>query len=366
MQVLECGGAGGTGNQVAALCNALPKDRFETQLVYNVRPGCDAEEFRRSASGAAQAFIIPQLTREIAPVRDLRAFWSLYRLFKREKPDVVHAHSSKAGALARPAAWLAGVPRIFYTPHGYGFLQQDRGALSRLLYKLAELSVSWIGTIVAVSPSEASFAQPLAWGKAVETVCDPYLGALPAEGQAEPRKGMLVGSCGRLTTARQPHAFVNLSQRLTDSRNDLKCVWIGGGELESAVKRDLENMNLLAKVEVTGWLPGEQARRRIAELDVLVHYSRWDGLPNAVLEAMAHGLPVVASDVPGCRDAVVHGETGFLAKNEKELLELTLELVDDPALRRRMGEAGRRRVQQQFDRKAAVARLEGLYQGHAG
>jgi len=366
LQVLECGGPGGTGNQVAALCNALPHDRFDVQLVYNVRPGCDADEFRKSAQGAAQAFRIDTLTREISPLRDARALWSLYRLFKREQPDVVHLHSSKAGALGRPAAWLAGVPRIFYTPHGYGFLQADRGGLSRALYKLAELSVSWIGTVVAVSPSEAALAKPLAWGNRVETVCDPYLGALPPSNHTQPRKETWVGACGRLTAARQPNVFVNLSQRLTDSRNGLKCVWIGGGELEGRVKSDLENMNLLSKVEVTGWLPGADAQERLGDLDVLVHYSRWDGLPNAVLEAMAHGIPVVASDVPGCRDAVVDGETGFLAATEKDLLEKTLRLVDDPALRRKLGEAGRRRVQDCFDQKAALARLEALYQGHAG
>ncbi len=360
-QVLECGGAGGTGNQVAALCNGLDPARFDVGLLYAVR-GHDAAAYRAAASGAKRAFYLPEMVREISPLKDLRAFWKLYRLFRAEAPDVVHAHSSKAGFLARVAARLAGVPRVFYTPHGYGFLQQDRSLLSRGLYRALEWSASGIGTIVAVSPSEAAFARKLSRGRPVEVVCDPFLGE-PAE--LLPHDGTVVGGCGRLTYARHPEAFVNLCQRLTDSRNDLRCVWIGGGEDEPAVRRHLENMNLTSKVEVTGWLESEKARERLRGLDVFVHYSRWDGLPNAVLEAMAMGLPVVASDAPGCRDAVVHGETGFLAKTEVELLEYSHRLVDDKELRRRLGEAGRKRVIREFSLKTALERLSALYSAPA-
>jgi glycosyltransferase involved in cell wall biosynthesis len=120
-------------------------------------------------------------------------------------------------------------------------------------------------------------------------------------------------------------------------------------------------MNLLSKVELTGWLPQPQALTQLRRLDVFVHFSRWDGLSNAVLEAMAQGLPVVASDIPGNRDAVVHGETGFLAKSEMELLEYCLKLVGDPALRGRMGKAGQERVRREFSRSQALSRLTALY-----
>jgi hypothetical protein len=209
-QVLECGGPGGTGNQVAAICNGLPAGDFDVSLVYAVRPGADADAYRRSASGAARAFYLPEMTRAVSPIQDLRALRKLHALFKAEKPDVVHAHSSKAGVLARWAAWLAGVPRIFYSPHGYGFLQQDRPRAARALYRLAERLTSWIGTIVAISPSEAELARPLAWGKPVELVCDPFLGDWPPRAEPRPHEGLVVGSCGRLTAARNPQAFFNI------------------------------------------------------------------------------------------------------------------------------------------------------------
>jgi glycosyltransferase involved in cell wall biosynthesis len=170
-----------------------------------------------------------------------------------------------------------------------------------------------------------------------------------------------VGGCGRLTAARNPEAFVNLCQRLTDSRNEIKCLWIGGGEAEAQVHGHIENMNLLGKVEITGWIEPGEARERMRKLDLFVHYSRWDALPNAVLEAMALGLPVVASAIPGNRDLVSHGRTGFLAKSEVELFEYCLKLIDDPSLRRRLGESGQERVRREFGRGEALARLEALY-----
>lgn len=358
-EVLECGGPGGTGNQVAAICNALDPERFEAGLAFASR-GTDPEEYRQGAAGAKKAFYIPEMVREISVLQDLKALIKLYRLFRREAPDVVHAHSSKGGFLARLAAWLAGVPRIFYSPHGYGFLQQDRSRAARALYKTLEFSVSWIGEIAAVSPSEAELARRLSWGKPVHVVKDAYLGESPAP-ELSPHEGTAVGSCGRLAAARNPEAFINLAQRLTDSRNNLKCVWIGGGEAEPSLRTHLENMNLLGKVEVTGWLEAGKVQERLRGLDILVHFSRWDAMPNAVLEAMALGLPVVASDIPANRDAVIHGETGFLAKNEIELLEYCLKLVDDPDLRSRLGGAGRERVRREFGLREALSALEELY-----
>ncbi len=360
-EVLECGGPGGTGNQVAAVCNGLDPGTFEVGLVFAARQS-DPESYRKLAPGALKAFYVPEMVREISPAKDWAAFKKLLAIFRQEKPDVVHAHSSKAGILARLAAKAAGVPRIFYSPHGYGFLQQDRSAASKILYFAAEWSVSWIGNIAAVSPSEAALARPLSWGKTVHLTPDACLMEPPTEPPPQ-KEGLLFGACGRVTAARNPDAFAHLCQRLTDARYNLRCVWIGAGELEAKLRQDLENMNLLRKVEITGWLSREEAARRMAALDVFVHYSKWDALPNAVLEAMALGLPVVASDIPACQDAVIHGETGFLAKTEIELLEYCLKLADDAGLRKRLGDAGRARAHKDFSLQGLLATLSALYKG---
>jgi len=355
-EVVECGGPGGTGEQVAAICNGLDPARFDVSLVYAVRGG-EPEEYRAKCAGAKAAYFIPELTREISLSRDLSAFRRLRALFAEHRPDVVHAHSSKAGVLARSAAKAAGIKSIFYTPHGYGFLQQDRSAASRGLYKAVETALSRVGSVIACSPGEAALARSIG-ARDVHTVCDAYLGEFL---EPLPHDGVAVGSCGRLTYARNPDAWILLAQRLTDSRNGLKCVWIGGGDDEARMRVLLENMNLAGRAEITGWLPAADARERLRALDLFVHYSRWDAMPNAVLEAMAAGLPVVASDNAGNRDAVEDGVTGFIVKSEVELLERCQQLFGDKALRLKLGAAGRERVRREFSRERMLAELSRLY-----
>jgi glycosyltransferase involved in cell wall biosynthesis len=356
-EVVECGGPGGTGEQVAAICNGLDPARFEVSLIYAVRSG-SADTYRAKCAGAKNAYHIPEMTREISPVADLVALAKLRALFAAHRPDVVHAHSSKAGVLARVAAKAAGIKTIFYTPHGYGFLQMDRSPSARFFYRTVEKAASWIGTVIACAPGEAAAAKAL--GASTTTVCDAYLGEF---GDPMPHEGIAVGACGRLTYARDPDAWILLAQRLTDSRNGLKCLWIGGGEDEARLRVLLDNMNLAGRAEITGWRTAADARERMRALDLFVHYSRWDALPNAVLEAMAAGLPVVASDNAGNRDAMVEGVTGFIVSNEVELLERCQHLIDDKALRLKLGAAGRERVRREFSRERMLAELSRLYSG---
>ena len=138
-------------------------------------------------------------------------------------------------------------------------------------------------------------------------------------------------------------------------------MWIGDGELGEAVREMIRDMNLAGRLEVTGWLEPAAARERMRGLDLFVHFSRWEGLPNAVLEAMATGVPVVASDVPGNRDAI--GDTGLFAADEVQLLERALELVDDPARRKKLGAAARTRVEKEFSRTKTLETLQRLYGG---
>lgn len=363
MQVVECGGPGGTGYQVSAICNGLDPSRFEVQLAYSVRRGSSPAEYEALTRGARSFHHVPEMVREIMPFLDILAWLRLYRLFRRLKPDVVHAHSSKAGFLARTAAWAAGIPRIYYSPRGYSFLQTDRGRLSRLLYRSLERAISWIGEVVAVSESEAELARKVAWARNVRVVRDAYLGEIERDPVSPLASGgpVLICASGRLSYPRHPEAFARLARRLSDCRAQARCVWIGGGELERELRELIRDLGLDGKLELTGWLSREDALARLRQADVLVHYSRWEGLPNAVLEAMALGKPVVASDIPANRELVKDQENGFLARGEKELFERAVQLVDDPALRARLGERGRAIVRAEYSRERLMRELSELY-----
>lgn len=356
-QVVECGGPGGTGAQVAALCRALNPDRFETTLVYNVRPGSLPADYEALARPAA-CVRVPEMTREIHPALDLAALRALTKLFTQRRPDVVHAHSSKAGVLARLAAKAARVPKVFYSPRGYGFLMEDRPASSRALYKWMERAASRIGTVAAVSGGEAELARAEAWAPRVEVVPDAYLGALPGRAEPEPHEGVVLAAVGRLTFARRPDAFARLAKALEKARPQARCVWVGDGELKEAFNAAAAGAK---RLELTGWLSPEEVSGRLSRADLFVHFSLWEGLPNAVLEAMAHGLPVLASDVTGNRDLVLPGLTGVLAKDEDALFDAAKSLIDDASLRRRLGAAGRALLEREYTLPRLMERLTALY-----
>ncbi|PCI39774.1 MAG: hypothetical protein COB53_02575 [Elusimicrobia bacterium] len=356
-QVLECGGPGGTGNQVAALCRELDPERFETTLVYAVRPGASKFDFESFARGAVEYVHIPEMVREISPINDILAFRKLYRLFAEEAPDIVHAHSSKAGVLARIAARAAGVPRILYSPRGYAFLQRDRNWLSRFSYWFIEALISPVSEIVACSPSEGKTAMRMPLKRGVSIVCDAYLGnpKSRARPESDSRGDRIVAAIGRIAYARDPETFGSLSAAILKQRDRVRFQWIGDGELRNSMD---------PSVEVTGWVEPDDAIRKLSKCSLVVHHSLWDALSNAILEAMALGIPVIASDIPGNRDAVEDGVTGYLVTDEMQLIERVLRLLDDPGLRARLGEAGRKRFEDEFTLERMMKEISALYAGN--
>jgi hypothetical protein len=293
----------------------------------------------------------------------MAAFWKLYRLMKREKPDVVHAESSKAGVLARAAAWLAGVPRIYYSPHGYGFQQTDAGALGRAFYWCVEKAFSWIGNIVANSEGEAAQARRLSWGKEVFQVRNLFVMEDAPPRPAAVESGLvLVGALGRLSRARNPEAFVRMAESLAKTHPNARFVWIGGGELEAEFRGLVARSGLGDKFEVTGHVSREAVLEKLASLDVFVHYSLWEGgAPIALHEAMFFAKPVIASNISGNVDLVIPGRTGLLAGSEDELLRHAERLVESAELRAELGRNAKTFLQTEVSIEKSMAALERLY-----
>jgi glycosyltransferase involved in cell wall biosynthesis len=363
--VLECGSPHGVGHQVAALSAHLDRERFDVWVVYAVRPGSTPESFEKMTRDASHRVHIPEMVRSISPLKDLVAFWKLFRLIRREKPDVVHAESSKAGVLARAAAWLNGTPRIFYSPHGYSFLQTDSGALGRRLYWWIEKAFSGIGSIIACSAGEEKLARELSWGRPVFQVRNLFVMEDPAPPAAAGRGGeVLVGALGRLTTARNPEAFLRMAGRLAKARPEARFVWIGGGEKEEEFRRAVAAAGLGDRFEVTGHVSRHEVLARLASLDVFVHYSRWEGgAPIALHEALYFGKPAVVSNIAGNVDLVTSGVTGFLASDEDELFACVAKLAESPRLRADIGAAGKAFLESEVSLKKSISRLERLYAG---
>lgn len=283
--------------------------------------------------------------RALHPWHDLLGLVELFRLCRQVRPDIVHANSSKAGVLGRVAALLARVPIRIFTVHGWAFAAH-KGLAGRLYLWADRMMRPLTSLAICVSENERAIGLSARTCSAQRTaVVYNAVETTPAARRQETSVPRVV-SVGRF---KYPKDFGTLIEAFAKLDSPFVAQLVGDGpdraELEAATRRH----DLSGRVEFLG--EREDVPALLAAADVFVLSSRSEGLPVSVLEAMSAQLPVVASAVGGVPELVVEGETGLLVPpGEAEALAAALSsLLADGKLRRRLGEAGRRRVEEQFD-----------------
>ena len=331
---------GGAQTYVSLLLPALTK-QFEVIVAAH---GQGPLRVAAQASGAR--FVeLEHLRRGINPFRDALGLVELVRLCRRERPEILHANSSKAGVLGRIAGALARVPIRVFTVHGWAFAAY-RGLPGRL-YLWADRLVRPLTTLViCVAENERELglrARTCLPERSVVVHNAVDVGSFTRRRHAGGPPSII--SVGRFA---YPKDYATLVQALAAVDADYRASLVGEGPARPAVAADVRRL-LAGHVELLG------ARRDVPELlasaDVFALSSRSEGLPISVLEAMAARLPVVATDVGGMSELVVDGETGFLVPpaDPKALAEALERLLLDTGLRRQFGAAARRRAEQRFD-----------------
>ena len=363
--LMELGGAQQTA---LTILRNLDRDRFEPHLLCGQGGWLDAAA---KESGIPVEFV-PGLRREIRPWSDLRALVSLYGSFRRERPDIVHTHSSKAGVLGRLAALLAGVPAVVHTVHGFGFTPAQP-AWVRSLFVFLE---RFLGrrTTALVFVSNANRAEALSRGIGRASQMHVIRAAVPLSayfnlthsrsnppGIALAPSDKLVTTIGPFKPQKNLSDFVRAAALVAKQRPEVRFLIIGDGQGRASLEQEIKNHKLEKTVLLAGW------RRDIPAIldrtDIFCMTSLWEGLPMALLEAMAAGLPSVVNDVDGCRDVIVDGQTGFLTPpGHPEITALRLiQLIDDSALSHQMGKRARESLGTEFDQATMIRDHERLY-----
>lgn len=287
--------------------------------------------------------VIP-MTTHISMKDDFKSFQDIAELLRTLQPDVIHLHSSKAGVLGRIAARFVGFKKnLIYSPHGFAFLRQDVSQLKRLMFFAFEVMGGLLGgKIIASSASEGVLASKVVGHhrvSVVENCTDVQVFTWP---KSAPENGVKVMSAGRLCYQKAPWRFWELATALF--LENAKFIWIGDGELRKQLEEDTTD----AKVQVTGWIDRNGLWSEMCTSDVFVMTSLWEGMPLTLLDAQALGLPAIVSDVVGCRDVVMDGITGFICKNDSELIEKTKLLIRDAELRIQMGDTAKAMALERF------------------
>jgi len=368
---------GGPALHVAYLTEGLAARGYETTLVAGtLAPGEESMAFVAEEKGV-HVIGLTELHREIAPLRDLRAIFRLARLIRRERPQILHTHTAKAGAVGRLAALLAGrarPPIVVHTFHGHVL----RGYFARpltLSFRLLERVLAWWTTcLIAVSPEVRDDLVALGVAPASKfTVIrlgielEQRTGARVDAG-AETRRVMgvapdvfLVGWVGRMTAVKRTDDLLETLRVLVDLGVDARLCLVGDGPDRDPLEQRASQLGVVQRCLFVGYQ--EDVAPFYDAFDALLLPSANEGTPVSVIEALAAGCPVVATRVGGVPDVVRDGVDGFLAEvgDVETLARHLAELAADPERRRQMGESGRARVLTRYSVERLVDDVDALY-----
>lgn len=357
---------GGLENGVVNLINHMPADAYRHAILALT----EVTDFRDRIHRSDVDFY----SLNKPPGHGVWQYGKLFRLFRRLQPAIVHSRNLAALEVQAPA-WAAGVPVRIHGEHGRDVGDLDGSNVTyqrvRRLYKpfvhhymaLSRDLDAYLVDKVHVVQNQITQAYN---GVDTDTFFPAVNGPLPiADCPFNPEQHWLIGTVGRMQTVKDQvmlaQAFVDTLLAAPELKTRVRLVMVGEGPL----RENAQDVLNLAGVGHLAWLPG--ARNDIADIMRGLHAfalpSLAEGISNTVLEAMASGLPVVATAVGGNADLVDHGQTGFIvpAADPQSMAEQLILLASNPGAARSMGQAGRQRVLTSFSMQAMASTYQGVY-----
>ena len=353
---------GGILTVLSQLAQAQIKDGFEVYLVYSVRPGVTpADEIIVEIFPPPIKLIeIPMVT-SISPFKDITSMLRLIKIFFCIKPNIIHLHSSKAGVLGRAAIFFNRPDhcQCFYSPHGLSILRTDINYIKRKIYLFAEKLCSFAvnNVLVACSPSEAHVARTIIGHKKVVCVENGVNFKNFPVGLPDYKNSKGILTMGRVTYQKAPWKFNELAFRMRECKHEF--IWIGSGELEGLFQDEHRKY-----VKLLSWMERDCALQKLSQSSVFVMTSLWEGMPIALIEAQACGIPAVVMDCVGSRDVVQHGLTGYICKNLDEMEFQVGRLLSSTLLRTEIGENARLFALNHFNINKMHRKMLNLYSNY--
>lgn len=363
----------GVRRHVTQLACGLDRQRFNITVACPLlRDQTYGDEQFVDTLRAADVAVVPlSLHRAIHPPSDAAALKQLARHIQTNQYDVVHAHSSKAGFLARLAARLAHQPGTVYTPHGLYFLGLRSAAKRRFYLALEQCAARITDRIVAVSAGERDVLVRAHIGRPEQIVCiangiapaylpHEYDRAAQRRALGQETDGLLIGCVARLSAQKNPFMFVDAAAQVLRHLPHARFVWCGGGELAAAAQQRAAHLGVTHAIRWLGHR--EDASEVLAALDLFWLCSTYEGAPYVLLEAMERRVPIIATDVVGNRDLLREGN-GLLVPSQDvaALCQATSMLAQQPERRAALAEAGWRWYREHGTLERMIAQTEALY-----
>jgi glycosyltransferase involved in cell wall biosynthesis len=351
----------------------LPPDRYELTVVL----GEDGEFREHLEERGVRVEIFPSLVREISLLKDARSLVELTRHFRKSHYDIVHTHSSKPGVLARLAARLAGVPAIVHHVQGFAFHEFSSWISHTFFSGIEALGARLSDYVIFVNDEEYSWATErgivpveracrIFNGANLETYCPEKRLELRESARVElgiRKDQSVIVYVGRLWEQKHPQMLVASLAELVEQHPSLDPVLLiaGDGPLRGEVEAAARVCELPDRVRVLGWL--SDVAPVMAAADLLFLPSLWEGLPLTLVEAACMGLPAVATDIKGNREAIVPGETGLLIppKDPVAAADALAQILTSPEVALEMGKRAAERGRKLYDTRDMAHQVEEIY-----
>ena len=344
------------------------------ELVSGFSPGREGKLLENAEYGRFPVTLFADLVREVSPFHDLRAYFKLKKFFKDNRFDVVHTHSSKAGIIGRLAARAARVPGVVHTVHGQAFHPYQSRWKNRLFIFLERFAAKYCDKIYAVA--QAMIDQCVAAKVAPrEKYMVVYSGMETRDFAAAkrdrelrsrlglPEAGKVVVTIARLFPQKGYEYVIPAAEKVLRAAPETHFLFIGDGPMYDELQKDLKRKGIAEHFHFAGLVPPGEVCSHLIQGDLLWHLSLHEGLPRAVVQALASGIPAIGFALDGTPEVILDGETGFLAAAEDvdRVAERTLFLIRNPEQAAVMGETGRRMVLEKFSWQRMCDILEGEY-----
>ena len=348
---------------------------YQVFLISGPALGPEGELIKRARAHQVNLIIIPELRRNIHPLRDLISFIKLYRWLRRLKPAIVHTHSSKAGIIGRLAAHLSGIKVIIHTIHGLPFHPYQSGLANWFYITLERLAAHWSTHLISVADAMTRQALKAGVGKRTQfTTIRSGLEIkrfLAAKSGTEIRRlynitdlEKVIGVVSRLAPLKGYEYLIEITPTIIREFPQTRFLFVGDGILRDKLRTEALRLGVLDHIIFTGLVEPERIPEFINAMDILVHPSLREGLARTLPEALALKKPVISFDIDGAREVVIDGETGLLVPPAEvnKLAEAILTFLREPERAKQMAENGYQIVSAQFPAGKMVKDIDSLYQ----
>ncbi|CAN5486262.1 glycosyltransferase family 4 protein [soil metagenome] len=353
--------------------DAMPE--YYVDFISGIDKGKEGELLSQ-ARETTNLIVLPEMGRSINPISDLAALWKLYRLIKDGRYHIVHTHSSKAGVLGRMAAWFAGTPLIVHTLHSLVFHDYQPWVVNRAWWLAKKICAPMTDYYISVSEIivKKAIAAGIAEPERFRTIysgmeLDWFLNAKFDADALKREFGIpldvpVVGKIARLFPLKGHDELMDAAPEIVKRVPNVRFFLIGDGILLEHLQKRASEYGILESFVFAGLIDRTRIPEMISAMDVVVHTSLREGLARVLPQSLAMGKPCVSFDIDGAPEVVIDDYTGYLVKafDSVGLADRTARLLEDPELRKKLGENGRRHVDPNFRTEKMVADISEVYQ----